>query len=62
MPIPTQHDYDITAVETLAAVIVGSLRTVARAADQDRPKMRQRLRQNLQKFVDLAMEMADERV
>jgi hypothetical protein len=41
-------------------VIVGSLRTLARASSQDRPGMRKRLRENLQRFVDLAMALADE--
>lgn len=60
MPIPTQFDHDVTAVDDAASSVLLQLRTMKRAGAKDLPRLRVALRDHLKGYVDTVMTLADE--
>jgi hypothetical protein len=56
MPIPTQIDYRLSEIESLAACVVGSLRNLKWNPQSDGRQLRERL----QEFVDAVTDCANE--
>lgn len=58
MPIPTQFDYDLAAIENMTSSVLMQVRTMQHAAPRDLPRMRERLRETLQELVTEVMKVA----
>jgi hypothetical protein len=58
MPIPTQFDRDLGEIDAMAKSVMVTLSTMHRANPNDRLKMRIRLRERLEQFVDAVMTAA----
>jgi len=58
MPIPTQHDRDMSALGDVATNILMQVSTMQRAAPSDLARLRAKLRQTLQEFCDEVMATA----
>lgn len=59
MPIPTAFDGKISEVDNAASNVLTQLRTMHHAAPADLPRLRARLRDRLQAYVDQVMALAD---
>jgi hypothetical protein len=63
MSIPTKFDHDLAEVESAAACVILSLRTLrhcsARVSQYDLDKMSRTLRERLQAFNDLVIDLAN---
>ena len=60
MPIPTAFDGKLGEIDDLAGGIMVQLRTMRHANERDWPRMREVLRERLQKYVNAVMAAADE--
>lgn len=58
VPIPTKFNYDTAAIDDMASNILLQVRVMEKAAAQDVPRMRSRLREALQEYATLVMSVA----
>lgn len=58
MPIPTKFDGDAAAIDDMASNILLQVRIMQKAAAQDVPRMRARLREALREYADRVMDVA----
>ncbi len=60
MSIPTRFDHQMGDVENAATAIMLSLRTIRRANGADVDRMRRTLRERLQDFADMVIDLGNE--